>query len=244
MMRKILVLLFFVASNGVAQEPVKEAAPPAPAVQAPSTAEPEKQSIVIPAGTHAALTLTNPMRAKATHPGDTVRAVTSFPVTVGKDVAIPAGTYVEGIVDRLIKRGPTGHAGLEIHFTRMVFVNGYGVLLDDATAIARAGEPPLNLPSTSSLTSQSAAAFAFGQQQPPPLPPLPPLPRVGPSIGEVTGITVGILAAGVVTAILLAHRHAGDVVFDSGYQFEMVFQSPLELDAARVAAAVASSSAQ
>jgi type IV secretion system protein VirB10 len=181
------------------------------------------------------------MRAKATHPGDVVRAVTSFPVTVGKDVAIPAGTYVEGIVDRLIKRGPTGHAGLEMHFTRMVFANGYGVLLDGAMAVARAGEPPLNLPSTSSLPSQSAEAFAFGQQQPPPL---PPLPKVGPSIGEVTGISVGVVAAVTVTAILLGRRHAGDVVFDSGYQFEMVFQNPLELDAARVAAAVASSSAQ
>jgi type IV secretion system protein VirB10 len=236
MMRKLLVLAIFLASNGEAQEPAKEAVPPAPFVQAPSPAEQKKQTILIPAGMHAALTLTNPMRAKATHPGDSVLAVTSFPVTVGKDVAIPAGTYVEGIVDRLIKRGPTGHAGLEMHFTRMVFANGYNVLLDGATAVARAGEPPLNLPSTSTLPGQSAAAFAFGQQQPPPL---PPLPRVGPSIGEVTGITLGVVAAITVTAILSGRRHAGDIDFDAGYQFEMVLQNSLELDADRVAAAVA-----
>ena len=236
-MRQLLTVVLLAASNCAAQEPVMEVPQAAPPVQAQGPADQEKQqSIMIPAGTNVALTLTSPMRVKATHPGDSVRAVTAFPVTVGNQVVIPAGTYVEGVVDRVVRRSSKGHAGLEMHFTRMVFTNGYNVLLDTATAVARAGEPPLNLPSTSSLPGQSAAAFAFGQQQPPPL---PPLPRVGPSIGEITGITLGVVAAVTVTAILFGRKHAGDIVFDAGYQFEMVLQNSLELDADRVAAAVA-----
>jgi len=82
---------------------------------------------------------------------------------------------------------------------------------------------------------------ACAQQQPPPL---PPLPRMGPSIGEVTGISLGVMAGVAATAILVGRRHAGDFVFDAGYQFEMVLETSLALDADRVAAAVAGSNAQ
>jgi hypothetical protein len=183
------------------------------------------------------------MRAKATHPGDSVRAMTAFPVTVGKQLAIPSGSYVEGVVDKIIKHGPTGHTGLQMHFTHIVFSNGYNVDLGGATAEAKNRATDANFPPSSGLATTSAAGFAFGFQQQQP-PPLPPPPRIGPSVGEVAGIGIGVAAAVTVTAIILGHRHAGDIVFDAGYQFEMVLQAPLTLDAGRVAAAVATPSAQ
>lgn len=70
------------------------------------------------------------------------------------------------------------------------------------------------------------------------------LPKVGPSIGEITAIGTVVVAAVTVTAILFGHRRAGDIVFDSGYQFAMVLQTSLALDADRVAAAVAGSNAR
>jgi hypothetical protein len=240
-MRQLLMLALLAATNSAAQELKVEVPQAAPPVQAQAPAEQEKQAVTVPAGTRVALTLTNAMRVKTAHPGDSVRAVIAFPVTVGKQVVIPAGTYVEGLIDRVLKRAPTGHAGLEMHFTRIVFANGYNVVLDGANAIAQASEPDLNLLPAAFPEGRSTAASALGQQQPPPL---PPLPRVGPSIGEVTGIGVGVLAAVTVTAILLGRRHAGDVVFDEGYQFEMVLETSLILDADRVAAAVAGSAAR
>jgi hypothetical protein len=46
----------------------------------------------------------------------------------------------------------------------------------------------------------------------------------------------------------LLNRHGGaetsGIIFDTGWQFQMVLQSPLTLDETSVAAAVASSSAQ
>ncbi|HEY1808815.1 MAG TPA: hypothetical protein VGG42_09650, partial [Acidobacteriaceae bacterium] len=99
------------------------------------------QSLVVPAGTGIALTLVTPIQSKTTKVGDTVRAVVAFPVTVGAQVAIPAGTYVEGMVNTVSAHGPS----VTIHFTRMLFANGYSVPLDamnTQAAVEWPGEVP------------------------------------------------------------------------------------------------------
>jgi hypothetical protein len=58
-------------------------------------------------------------------------------VTVGKQLAIPVGTYVEGVLDKVTKGGRSGPS-LKMHFTRLDYVNGYSVDIDDA------GEPCLS----------------------------------------------------------------------------------------------------
>jgi hypothetical protein len=239
-MRLLLIAALLMATDGVAQEPKMEAQQGAPAVQAPAPAQTENQAITIPAGTHVPLFLTTPMRAKAMRKGDSVRAVTAFPVTVGKQVAIPAGTYVEGVIDRVLKRGPTGYAGLQMHFTRIVFVNGYNVELGGANAEARRQDAETKPPEVVSARSPAMTGMALGFQQPPML---NPPPRIGPSPGELAGIGIGVAAAVTVTAILLGRRHAGDIVFDAGYPFEMVLENSLALDGERVADAVATANA-
>jgi hypothetical protein len=242
-MRLLLIVVLFTATACVAQEPTMDVQQAAPPVQTQAPPEAEKQTITISAGTRVPLALTYPMRARATKKGDSVRAVTAFPVTVGKQVAIPAGTYVEGTIDRVLKSGPTGHAGLQMHFTRIVFTNGYNVALDGATAEARARGTGPNIPESSAPGSGSAAGYAEGFQQPPPPTP-PPLPKLGPSPGVIAGSVLGVGAAVTVVAVLLGRHRAGDIVFDAGHQFEMVLETSLVLDADRVAAAVAGSSAQ
>jgi hypothetical protein len=166
------------------------------------------------------------------------------PGTPGTSDTAP-GTYVEGALERVIKRDSTGHPRLQIHFSRIVFTNGYAVALDGAMAQARVGGSVADSAEIPTAESQSETGGGLGgglgfQQPPGPTPPpLPPLP--GPRIGTVLGITAGVAAVGIVSAILL-HRHRGeDVLFDSGWQFEMVLESPLSLDADRVAAALAES---
>jgi hypothetical protein len=240
-MRLLLIGALLTATACVAQEPTTEVQQAAPPVQAQAPPEMQKQTLTIPAGTRVPLTLTSPMRARAMRKGDSVRAVTAFPVTAGQQVAIPAGTYVEGVIDKMIKRGPTGNTGLEMHFTRIVFPNGYNVALENATAVAKAGTGA-NIPESSASGSGSATGYAEGFQQPPPPTP-PPLPKVGPSPGVVAGSVLGVGAAVTVVAVLLGRHRAGDIVFDSGYQFEMVLETSLVLDADRVAAAMAASNA-
>jgi hypothetical protein len=58
------------------------------------------------------------------------------------------------------------------------------------------------------------------------------------------GIAVGTAAAGIVTLALLGRHRGVDTLFDAGWQFEMVLESPVSLDADRVAAALFESSAK
>jgi hypothetical protein len=74
------------------------------------------------------LALVNPILAKSSKAGDTVYAETAFPVVVNSQMAIPHGTYVQGQIDTLTRPGwISPHAQFQIHFTKIIFANGYTV---------------------------------------------------------------------------------------------------------------------
>ena len=96
-----------------------------PQVPAPAPSGTPAQTITVPAGTVVPLTLVGQIKSKSTKVGDTVRAVVAFPITVGTQVAIPAGTYVEGVVTSLTAQAKTTHQpDVQIHFTRLLYANG------------------------------------------------------------------------------------------------------------------------
>ncbi len=237
-MRTLLMLILLSAWPYLAQEmPGPQQSPtqpqqPVPAAQ-PETAPPDT-TITVPEGTRLQLALANPIRTRDAHVGDTVRAVTTFPVTVGQDLAIPQGAYIVGSVVRVGKRGSNRFDGLQIEFNQLVFSNGYNVTLDgsiiDAKTIA-----PVAGPSSAATTS---ALMANSLQQGPPPPQPPPLPQVGPSKGAIIGASVGVMVASTVAFVLLGRHHPQARDFDTGFQFEIVLQAPLTLDRARVAAAL------
>jgi type IV secretion system protein VirB10 len=209
-------------------------------MQAGAPSDTQQQSIVIPAGTTIPVTLTNAIHANTTHRGDPVRAITAFPVTIGTQLAIPAGTYVEGVVDRITKRDRMGNSGLQVHFMRLVFTNGYSVPLDGTITDAKAVELDMKSIDVSVSEDDMSPSPALAVQQLPgqALPPFPPFPK--PKIGTAVGIAVGVAVGGVVAVILLAH-HRGNVdytLYDVGTPFNMVLTNPLMLGADRVAAAV------
>ncbi|MGH9828349.1 MAG: hypothetical protein ACREDR_34425, partial [Blastocatellia bacterium] len=87
-------------------------------------------TITIPAGTTVELMLTTPLWAGTAKPGDSVYAVTAFPVAINNQMAIPPGTYVEGQIDTM--SGPhwlSPHAQFQFHFTKIIFANGYTIEL-------------------------------------------------------------------------------------------------------------------
>lgn len=240
-MRMLIVVGLLAGSTCFAQTP--EIAPPQTAEQATANAQPEAAKaapspvITIPAGTKVPVTLTSPVIAKNTHKGDSVRVVTAFPVTVGTQMAIPAGTYLEGEIHKVQKPGRSGQGHLEMHFTRMVYSNGYEVALTDATVAARANEVEKSAP-----TSQASPEWGmrgedfFGDpQQQSPMLPQNPQP---PSMGKAVGIGIGVAAVTAVVGIVLAHRgHGGgdQMVFDAGTQFDLIFRTDIAVDAAKVA---------
>jgi hypothetical protein len=58
-------------------------------------------------------------------------------------------------------------------------------------------------------------------------------------MGPIIGATFGGVGVLVVLGVISHHHHgnADYLLFDNGWQFQMVLQTPLSLDAARVAAA-------
>src|SRR5208337_4698732 len=100
-----------------------QAVPPAGEAGLPAT--PAPKIYTVPAGTKVLLQLRSAVNTKSAKPGDGVYLASTFPVVVGTRVMIPAGVYVQGVVDRVERAGRVrGRAQLEMHFTSMIFPNG------------------------------------------------------------------------------------------------------------------------
>ena len=248
-MRLKFVAAFLMGSICAAQTPSVQTSQPN--VPAPTPAAVPAGPIVVTQGTTVALTLVSSIRSKSTKVGDSVRAVVAFPLTVGRQLAIPAGTYVEGKVTAVNARPSHGRpASTQLHFTRLLYSNGYAVPLDAENTEAMAIFPETNAVDRYLIADAGAGApflgegFAetgfvgAGQSSPQ----LPPLPQTGPSPGVVIGATLGGAAGLGVLFFALSHRAASNsdfLLFDNGWQFQMVLDSPLTLDAGKVAEAAA-----
>jgi hypothetical protein len=211
-------------------------------------------TISMPAGTLVPLTLVSPIKSKSTKVGDAVRAMVAFPITVAGQMAIPAGTYVEGVATSLTAREKkTRQPDVQIHFTRLLYANGYTVALDAENTQARNDAPGGGSPEFLSDNvgangvgvgaSRTRTAFyggeGFASRAQASQPTLPPLPTTGRNV--FIGVAVGTTAL-FVTAMLLTlhHRNNADyVLFNAGWQFQMTLTSPLGVDAGQVAAAAA-----
>lgn len=274
-MRPFAVGLLLAASTCFAQQ----AAPNLPQSQAQNQAQAAagvpNGTMTIPAGTQMALTLASPITDKA-RKGDSVRAAVAFPVTVGSQVAIPVGAYVQGVLTQIVKHSRSGPS-VKMQFSTLVFANGYTVTLNGGNlqakwieapdsaaprAAATAGAPTVgggtyglaalsgatSDPDTAEDSSTVASGYALvggaaraPQQAPVVPPPLTPPPAPGPNKGLIIGLSVGGTAAVVLSAIVFGHRGGsgpgGSVLFDTGWQFNLVLNTPLTLSAARATAA-------
>jgi hypothetical protein len=229
LMRRLLIAGFLISLGSITtscwgQDPASPQAP-APQDQAQTPAE-KNQTVTVAAGTRIPLSLTGPITNKAARPGAPVRAVTGFPVTVGTQLAIPAGAYLDGVIDHVDKRGRYGPT-VQMHFTRLIFPNGYTVPLDGKNLQAKvlSTDPA---PEASILQTTGGPAMSFAGQQT--LPPLPPLPHSGPSTGLIVGGLVGTAAVGILALVFAGHHRGNAVLFDSGWQFDMALQTPLVID--------------
>jgi hypothetical protein len=213
------------------------------------------QTITVAPGTVVPLTLVSPIKSKSTKVGDTVRAQVAFPVTVGTQVAIPAGTYVEGVVTSLTAQAKRTHQpDLQIHFTRLLYANGYTASLEAVNMQAK-GEVPGSASPVVASVDADAMGYGAGRThivfyggegftsraQTTTEPTLPPLPHVGPPAGVIVGVSLGVVVA-ILTIGILSRRHRGNadyVLYDAGWQFQMAISTPLTVDAGQVAAAAA-----
>jgi hypothetical protein len=135
-MRKFIALMVVAAGTALAQQgpnqmpngqPVLKSRTDLPAFESQQAEQaPKKALIVVPAGTKIPVQLRQAISTKNAQPGDTIYGQTTFPVIVNEQVMIPAGTYAQGVVDRVKRAGRIrGTAELEFHLTTLVYPNGY-----------------------------------------------------------------------------------------------------------------------
>jgi hypothetical protein len=97
--------------------------PAAPSETAQVQIDAQNTNIMIPAGTHIALVLTQPVQTRYIRRGDDIYAQVTSPVDAENQVVIPPGTFVQGMVDKIERRG--GRGELRLQSMSITFPDGY-----------------------------------------------------------------------------------------------------------------------
>jgi hypothetical protein len=223
-------------SAGATPDVVSQPAPAAatPAAQASSATVPTKKTYIVPAGTKVLLQLRSSVNTKSARPGDGVYLASAFPVVVGNRVLIPAGVFVQGMVDRVVRAGRVkGKAQLDMHFTSMIFPNGSVVEIPGVVSglpgaskqdVKNDGEGTIEQDKDKTRNAGKTAEIAI---------------PTGGTVGSIAGLGsghplaggIGGIGAGLATVGLVSlFTRGADVSIESGTQVEMVFQRPLILE--------------
>jgi len=216
-------------------------------------------TITIPAGTRMALVLTQPIQSRYVHRGDDIYGQLTSPVNSGNEMVIPAGTFVQGTVDKLGRQG--GRGELRLQSMAITFADGYvapisGPIMmetNDGYAIKDPGRRraigAFALPAAGAGVGAliGYAAGSAGSTQSTTLPPGctggPPFclsmnaPVFGTKgrdaiIGAGVGGAIGAVAS---MALLFSSRN---FFIDAGAPIEMTLQQPISLERKEVDAAV------
>jgi type IV secretion system protein VirB10 len=218
-----------------AQPPVDASAPAQPAAASiPPTSQqnsaPSPKTYTVPAGTKVLLELRSGIDTKSAKPGDGVYLASTFPVTIGNRVMIPAGVYVQGVVDRVVRAGHIkGKSQLDMHFTSIIYPNGTVVEIPgivnslpgaNKQTVKDDGEGTVEQNPDKGRNAGEIAKIA-----------IPTGGTVGsiagissghPLAGGLAGIAAGVAAAGLVSLF----TRGADVNIQKGTQVEMELQRP------------------
>jgi hypothetical protein len=222
-----VALTFALAGNALPLQGL-QTAPPQIQQQAPTSAS---SAFTLPAGTKLPLGLLRPLSVKNTGPGTDVYMQVTFPVTAGSQMLIPPGSYVQGVIGKIIRRDRSkASLEFELKSANLIFSNGYTVAITGAVSIAPT-TAQLYQPQTARGQPVPAMAAVGG-----PTPPMLPAPSLGNGPRDAA-IGLGVAGAvGTVAFILLARR--SDVQMETGTPMEIILPAPLPLDPGRVMAAV------
>ncbi len=193
----------------------------------------QKKIYLVPAGTKVLLQLRSSVNTKSARAGDGVYLSSSFPVVVGDRVLIPAGVFVQGVVDRVVRAGHVkGKAQLDMHFTSMIFPNGSVIEIPGVVSglpgaskqDVKNGEGTIEQDKDKTRNAGKTAAIAL---------------PTGGTVGTVAGLGTGHAVAGgfaglgaglAAVGLVTLFTRGADVDIQSGTQVEMVFQRPLILE--------------
>jgi len=164
---RLLIPAVLFVSFGLLSQSAAATTAPRSRQQNPSEQNPSQQSnasdqyfVTVPPGTKVILAVTSPVWSKSARVGDPIYGVTAFPVSIDNTMAIPVGTYVQGVIDSLtLPTRKVPRAEFQMHFTKIIFANGYTV------ALSSTSEFDLNPPG---VNDAKAASNLLPQEIPPP----------------------------------------------------------------------------
>jgi hypothetical protein len=206
-------------------------------VSSGSPAPPAGPVVTVPAGTKIPLQLRQPVSTKGAKPGDPIYAQTTFPVVVEGVVIIPAGTWVQGVVDSVKRAGRIkGTAELQFHLTRLIYGNGY--MLDIAAAIDQ-------VPGDTGTGMKEPGTIQRDPEKGKDLERVGQGASTGGQIGALAGVAArpslrgfGIgglsgIAAGTLIGLL---ARGSDVTFDTGTAVEIALSHPMAVTRDKITA--------
>jgi type IV secretion system protein VirB10 len=230
--RAASIWLLLLAGIGIGITIAAAQTSPAPKAAAPAV-ESEKPTLTIPTGTRIPLSLKQAISTKTAKDGDPVYAETAFPYVVNDRVVIPAGTYIQGRIERAQRGGHVkGRAEVLIHFTSMIHPNGYTVMLGGSVENTPGAEKTSMKDSEGTIRQDSDAGRkakeAAGGA------------TTGAVIGAVTaggkGAGIGAGAGGVAGLAVGMLSRGADIRLEPGASIEMEIQRDVKVDASRVSA--------
>jgi type IV secretion system protein VirB10 len=194
-------------------------------------AAPPAAAINVPSGTRIPLTLKQGINTKSARPGDPVYAQTAFPVTRNDQIVIPAGTFVQGEVRRVVRPGRVkGRAELQMNFTSMIFPNGYTIMLPGAVQNTPGSEQNTVSGKEGTIKGGSNKGKDVGTIVGTAIPGA----GIGAIAGDAKGAAIGAASGGVLGLATVLLTRGPDVQLNTGESIEMVLESSIDLDPAKL----------
>jgi type IV secretion system protein VirB10 len=195
------------------------------------------QPVLVPAGTKVLLALRSAIDTKSARPGDGVYLQSSFPVVVGDKVVIPAGIYVQGVVDDVVRPGRIkGRAAVHMHFTSMIFPNGKVVMIPGQVNSLPGSAGPRVKDAEGTIEQSGSKGKDAGT--------IAQTTATGAEVGTIAGaasgnlgkgMLLGAATGGVVGLVTTLFTRGNDVNIPQGSSVEMVLQRPLQLEPSQLA---------
>lgn len=222
------VLAFFLLSTLA----FSQTKPAAESVRASEAKDSNESTLTIPAGSKIPVALKHAISTKSAREGDAVYAATTFPFVLNEKVLVPAGTYVQGRISHVQKAGRVkGRAEVLIHFTTLIYPNGYTVVLPGAVENVPGAEKTAIKDKEGTIRQDSDTGKKVGT--------IASTAATGAVVGGLSqggkGALIGAGVGGAAGTAIALLTHNTDVHLDAGATLEMVVQRPISLDAARVA---------
>jgi hypothetical protein len=230
-----LALILFAGSSMLAQQiegPITPKTEPPPPPKLHANAVSDGKMITVPAGTKIPLALKQGISTKNAKVGDHVYLRTNFPYVQDGRMVIPEGTYVQGEITNVNRAGRIkGRAEVMMHFSTLIFPNGYTVSLPGAVDSAPGARNEDVKSKEGKIEHEGEKGRDAGT--------IAQTAGAGAGIGGLAtgtlkgaGIGSGVGAVAGLATVLLSR--GSDVRLEQGTAVEMIFQRDVALEESRL----------